>query len=114
MYFERVRDELFEIDIGLILRIVNFVRTVQNHQPSSLTVMKSAFDSRHRVLHFDYLLIRICLSIIKESVDLNIVPLDRLLRSSFDPEYGSVVSSIFANIIQHQLRFTRFIEPSYC
>ena len=49
----------------------------------------------------------------EESVDLDIVPLDRLLRSSFDPEHGNVVPSIFANIIQYQLRLARFIEPSH-
>ena len=49
----------------------------------------------------------------EELVDLNIVALDRLLRSSFDPEHSSVVPSIFADVVQHQLRLPRSTEPPH-
>lgn len=111
MHFRRVGYEIAQVDIGFIPVVVDGVRAVQNYQSSPLMPVESALDRRHRVLHLHYLLTRICLPIIEESVDLDIVALDRLLRFSFDPEHGSVVPSIFADVVQHQLRLTRSIEP---
>ncbi len=46
----------------------------------------------------------IYLATVEGSVDLNIVALDRLLGSSFDPEYGSVVPLILVDVVERQLR----------
>ena len=70
-------------------------------------------DRRHHVLHLHHLLTGICLPTIEESVVLNIVPLDRLLHSSFDLKYNCIVPSILADVVQHQLRFARSTEPPH-
>ena len=73
--------------------------------------MEPALDRRHRIFVLYYPRACIHLATIEESVDLDIVALDRLLRSSFDPEHGSVVPSIFVDVVQHQLRLARSTEP---
>lgn len=55
----------------------------------------------------------VVLPTIEESVDLDIIAFDRIFRSSFDPEHGSTVPSIFADVVQHQLRLTRSTEPPH-
>lgn len=111
MHSKRVRDEISQVDIGLVSIVVDSIHTVQNHQPSPLTTVEPALDRSHRIFYLHHLVACIHLATREESVDLNIVPLDRLLRSSFDPEHGGIVLSIFADVIQHQLRLARSTEP---
>ncbi len=75
--------------------------------------MEPALDRRHRIFHLHHLVAYIHLVTVEESVDLDIVAFDRLFRSSFDPEHGSIVPSIFADVVQHQLRLTRSTESPH-
>ena len=75
--------------------------------------MKPALHCSYRIFHLHYLVAYIYLTTIEESVDLDIIAFDRFLRSSFDLEHGSVVLSIFADVVQHQLRLTRSTESPH-
>ena len=99
MQSRRVGHEIAQVDISSIAVVVDGVRTVQDHQPSPFTTLKPALDRRHRIFHLHYLVTFIYLATVEESVDLDIIPFDRLLRSSFDPEHGGVILSIFADVI---------------
>ncbi len=72
-----------------------------------------ALDRRYRIFHLHHLVACIYLATREKSVDLDIVPLDRLLRSSLGPEHGSIVLLIFADVIQHQLRLARSTEQPH-
>ena len=73
--------------------------------------MEPALDRRHRIFDLDHLLACAEGAAIQQPVDLDVVTLDRLLGSSFDPEHGSIVPSIFADVVQHQLRLAPSTEP---
>ena len=62
-------------------------------------IVKLALNRRYRIFYSYYLIICIYLAIGEESIDLDIVSLDRLFRSSFDLEYNSIVLLIFADIV---------------
>ena len=85
MHSGRIRHEKSQVDVGFVSIVVESVRAVQNYWPSPLTTVEPALDRRHRIFHLHHLVAYIRLVTIEESVELDIVPLDRLVRSSFDP-----------------------------
>ncbi|KAL9632738.1 MAG: hypothetical protein Q9164_005130, partial [Protoblastenia rupestris] len=81
--------------------------------PPPFPTLKPALNRRHRILYLLHILTCTCLPTVEESVDLDIVALNRLLRSRLDPEHASVVLSMLADIVKHQLRFARSPKPIY-
>lgn len=75
--------------------------------------MEPALNRKYRIFYLHHLMIYIDLVTGEESVDLDIVTLNRLLGFSFDPKYSIVVLSILADVIQHQLRFARSAKPPH-
>ena len=85
----------------------------QNHRPSPLMTMEPALDRRHCIFDLYHLLACAEGAVIQQLVDLDVVTLNCFLRSSFNPENGSIILSIFTDVVQHQLRLACSTEPPY-